>query len=145
MADLDKTQALAEAAGADYDIFFRTTESRHKSSVEHVWVGRIRLMSRTNLTTHQRTLMEKDYIYKAQYEGWYCVSDETYYTPNQIRDETASDGTNIKVSIESGQLVEWMQEENYMFKLSAFQERLIEWLHTHPEGNVDSLHRFIPR
>lgn len=84
----------------------------------------------------QTVLQDKDLIYKARYEGWYSVSDEAYYTPSQIRDEVFADGSKGKVSIDSGRPVEWMEEENYMFRLSAFQDRLIQWLQSSPEGET---------
>ncbi|CAD6574182.1 MAG: methionyl-tRNA synthetase [Cyphobasidiales sp. Tagirdzhanova-0007] len=111
-------RALAEAAGVQYDIFFRTTETRHAEAVQHVW----------------RELERKGYVYKAHYEGWYSVSDEAYYTDSQIREEIGKTGSRVKVSVETGQPVEWMQEENYMFKLGAFQEKLVMWLKENPEA-----------
>lgn len=47
----------------------------------------------------QRILEAKDLIYKAHYEGWYSVSDETYYTESQIRDHTDATGKSCKVSL----------------------------------------------
>ncbi|VDP07007.1 unnamed protein product, partial [Schistosoma margrebowiei] len=57
-------------------------------------------------------------IYRSKYSGWYCISDEAFYTPWEI-DETSSSG--VPVSKETGNPVEWIEEENYMFKLSSFK------------------------
>lgn len=79
----------------------------------------------------QNLLNKNGYIYKAKYEGWYCVSDETFLTETQLKEHSDSaDGEKRFVSIESGHPVEWTQEENYMFKLSSFQSDLIHWLTT---------------
>ena len=69
--------------------------------------------------------MNRGLIYKSKYEGWYCVSDETFTT--QVED-VHRDGQTVKISSESGNPVEWYQEENYMFKMSEFTERILGWL-----------------
>ncbi|KAM0792527.1 hypothetical protein ACM66B_005196 [Microbotryomycetes sp. NB124-2] len=108
---------LANAADMDYDVFIRTTEDRHRLAVEHVW----------------RELDKRGYIYKDSYAGWYAVSDEAYYTPAQLSEVTdPASGETYKVSTESGSRVEWMEEENYKFRLSAFRDKLIEWLSSEP-------------
>ena len=77
------------------------------------------------------------YIYKGFHEGWYSVSDETFVPESQIED-VIRDGISIKVSKESGKVVEWTKEENYKFRLSAFKERLLEWLLKNPKVIVPS-------
>ena len=56
-------------------------------------------------------------MHKKLYESWYCVQDESFLTEHQI------DMTK-KISLESGHSVEWAQEENYVFKLEPFRERI---------------------
>ena len=56
-------------------------------------------------------------MHKKLYESWYCVQDEAFLTEHQI------DMTK-KISLESGHSVEWAQEENYVFKLEPFRERI---------------------
>ncbi|KAK4058706.1 methionyl-tRNA synthetase [Microbotryomycetes sp. JL221] len=108
---------LADAASIDYDIFIRTTEDRHRVAVQHAW----------------RELNRRGFIYKSSYAGWYAVSDEAYYTPAQLTEVTDSaTGEKYMASIESGSKVEWMEEENYKFRLSAFKDKLIEWLSSQP-------------
>ncbi|CAJ1058930.1 methionine--tRNA ligase%2C mitochondrial isoform X1 [Xyrichtys novacula] len=133
-----KIQQAAEAAGKDpltfctdvsqsfkhlfstcnisYTDFIRTTEQRHREAVEHFW----------------SVLWNKGLIYKGSYEGWYSTQDESFLTPSQVGDALDSSGKEIKVSLESGHKVEWMKEENYMFRLSAFQSQLLNWLRGNP-------------
>ncbi|CAH0721289.1 unnamed protein product, partial [Brenthis ino] len=95
----------------EYTDFVRTTEERHKKAVRHFW----------------RTLVKRDYIYKAKYSGWYSVNDEAFVPEAHTRDEVTKDG-KVKVSVESGHRVEWTEETNYMFRLSAFKTHLQQWL-----------------
>ncbi|GAA6021809.1 hypothetical protein JCM11491_003884 [Sporobolomyces phaffii] len=108
---------LSEAADVDARVFIRTTEPRHRKAVEHVWTE----------------LEKRGYIYKSSYAGWYAVSDEAYYAENQVAETTdPKSGEKYMASIETGTRVEWMEEENFKFRLSAFRERLIEWLSSTP-------------
>ncbi|XP_045539814.1 methionine--tRNA ligase, mitochondrial isoform X2 [Papilio machaon] len=93
--------------------FIRTTEDRHKKAVAHFW----------------KELVKRDYIYKAKYSGWYSVNDEAFIPETHLRDDIV-DGEKVKVSIESGHSVEWTEETNYMFRLSAFKTHLQNWLKT---------------
>ena len=92
--------------------FIRTTENRHKISVQHLW----------------NELEKSGDIYLSKYSGWYSVSDEAFYHEDEI--ETKN---NQKISISSGSKVEWVEEESYFFKLSKWQDKLIE----HYEKNPD--------
>ena len=75
----------------------------------------------------QRDLYAKGYIYKAQYSGWYSVTDECFYTDAQVSKSPAPpEGDGHTISLETGSVVEWTSEENYMFRLSAFRDALIE-------------------
>lgn len=65
----------------------------------------------------------KGLLYKDVYEGWYSISDETFYTANQV---IPGPEPNTFVSSETGSAVEWSKEENYKFRLSAFQPFLLE-------------------
>lgn len=97
-----------QLANISNDTFIRTTEQRHKTAVNHFW----------------KNLQTKGHIYKAKYQGWYCVSDETFLTETQLKENP--DGT--KVSIDSGHPVEWTEETNYMFQMSSFQDNVINWI-----------------
>ena len=92
--------------------FIRTTEERHKKSVQHLW-----------------TELEKSGdIYLSKYSGWYSVSDEAFYNENEVEDK---DG--VKISINSGSKVEWVEEESYFFKLSKWQNPLLEFYDKNPK------------
>ncbi len=86
--------------------FIRTTEERHKISVEHFW----------NL------LEQSGDIYISKYSGWYSVSDEAFYSD----DEISTDSESNKISTVSGSKVEWVDEESYFFKLSKWQDKLLK-------------------
>jgi len=86
--------------------FIRTTEERHKKTVQHLWAE----------------LKKNDDIYLSKYSGWYSVSDEAYYSEDEIIDKNKK-----KVSIISGSLVEWIEEESYFFRLSKFQDKLLDY------------------
>jgi methionyl-tRNA synthetase len=92
--------------------FIRTTENRHKKTVSQLW----------------SILEEKKEIYISKYSGWYSVSDEAFYTDDEI--ETNS---NIKISKISGSKVEWMEEESYFFRLSKWQDALLKYYEDNPE------------
>jgi len=92
--------------------FIRTTEKRHYDTVQHLW----------NL------LKKNDEIYLSKYSGWYSVSDEAFCTEDEIEE---IDG--VKKNIESGSLVEWVEEESYFFRLSKWQEPLLQFYKENPE------------
>ncbi len=91
--------------------FIRTTEKRHKNSVQNLW----------------KILKENDEIYLSKYSGWYSVSDEAFYNDNEIEE---LDGN--KVAKESKSKVEWMDEESYFFRLSKWQKPLLEYYKKNP-------------
>jgi len=103
---------LMKRANISNDQFIPTTEERHSRAVHALW----------------KRLEDRGYIYKGKYEGWYCVSDEAFLTPLQITDGLDKQGNPCKVSLESGHPVEWIVEENFKFRLSAFQKPLLQWL-----------------
>ncbi|KAJ2719402.1 methionyl-tRNA synthetase [Coemansia sp. Benny D115] len=113
----DRFRKLQIAATASSTDFIRTTDAKHRKAVEHFW----------------NTLVEQGHIYKGSHSGWYAVSDECFYTDKQIEERVDPvTGVRAKYAIESGQPVEWVAETNYKFRLSAFRDRLIEWLETCP-------------
>lgn len=79
----------------------------------------------------QKVLQSKGYIYKSHYEGWYCVSDEAFVPDSQVIEKT--DGSQAKISLESGNPVEWTSEENYMFKLNSLLPDVLHWIKTGKE------------
>ncbi|KAI5641034.1 tRNA synthetases class I (M) domain-containing protein [Phthorimaea operculella] len=107
----DEYRALFKEFDVDYTDYIRTTEERHKKAVRHFW----------------NKLVKKDYIYKAKYSGWYSVNDESFVPETHVKDDVRN-GEKVKVSAESGHIVEWTEETNYMFRLSSFKSHLLEWL-----------------
>lgn len=112
---------LADAANIDYDRFMRTTDEDHKDAVRYVW----------------HALNRNGYIYEAKHEGWYSVSDETFYPATQVQKVLdPSTGLTKIVSIETGKDVEWTSETNYHFRLSAFQKPLLDHYEKNPGAIV---------
>ncbi|KAL7395863.1 hypothetical protein ABVT39_024541 [Epinephelus coioides] len=114
----EKFKHLFGSCNISYTDYIRTTEQRHRHAVEHFW----------------SVLRNKGLIYKGSYEGWYSTQDESFLTASQVADALDSQGTEIKVSQDSGHKVEWMKEENYMFRLSAFRPQLLDWLRENPRA-----------
>ena len=92
--------------------FIRTTEQRHKLSVQNLW----------------KELEKNDDIYLSKYSGWYSVSDEAFYNDDEIEE---LDGK--KQSISSKSSVEWMDEESYFFRLSKWEKPLLEYYKNNPD------------
>jgi methionyl-tRNA synthetase len=90
------------------DDFIRTTEERHIKTSTAFW----------------QKMEDNGFIYKDTYSGWYSVPDESYYTEEELVDGCSPD---------SGHPVEWVEEESYYFKLSAFQEKLLAYYDANPE------------
>ena len=101
------------------DDFIRTTQPRHERAVQHFW----------------EVLKEKGYIYKGSYEGWYCVPDETYFTETDVRH--ANEGTDADpehpLCPDCHRPLERISEESWFFKLSAFQQPLLDFYAAHPD------------
>ena len=98
-------RSLTKTLNLSNDDFIRTTEPRHFKSVNEIW----------------NRLTKSGDIYLDKYSGWYSVSDEAYYDKDEIEEKNGK-----KISKTSGSLVEWVEEESYFFKLSAFQKKLLE-------------------
>ncbi|KAB5594508.1 Methionyl-tRNA synthetase [Ceratobasidium theobromae] len=76
----------------------------------------------------QAILVDRGYIYKGTHSGWYSVSDECFYPESQVtkfKDPQTGERYMAQISKETGQRVEWSEEENYKFKLSSFRRPLI--------------------
>ena len=92
--------------------FIRTTEDRHKKTVQHLW----------------KELVNNGDIYLSKYSGWYSVSDEAFYNDDEIEEH---DGKKIAISSKS--TVEWMDEESYFFKLSKWEKPLLDFYKNNPD------------
>jgi methionyl-tRNA synthetase len=98
-------RGLWDRLGLSYDDFIRTTEPRHIRGVQHLFA----------------TLRDRGFIYKGSYTGQYCVSDEAYV-----------DGPPGTICPDCGRTTETVSEENYFFKLSAFERKLLEFYEANP-------------
>ncbi|KAI5829080.1 hypothetical protein K523DRAFT_242998 [Schizophyllum commune Tattone D] len=117
-------RVLSQAADISHTVFMRTTSEQHHRAVVDVW----------------KRLDAKGLIYKAAYAGWYSVSDECFYTDAQVESvpDPKDPTKTIMISIETKNAVEWSSEENYMFRLSAFQNALLKHYKTGADANGTS-------
>ena len=100
------------------DDFIRTTEIRHKEVVQQIF---------------ERLLAQGD-IYLGEYEGWYSVPDETYYTESQLVDPVYENGKIAGgKSPDSGHEVELVKEESYFFNINKYTDRLLEFYDANPD------------
>ena len=107
-----ETKDLWKLMNIEYDDFIRTSEERHTKIVQKIF----------------RKFYEQGDIYKAEYEGMYCTPCESFWTPTQLVDK---DGT--KVCPDCGRPCQPMREESYFFRMSKYQDWLIEYIETHPD------------
>jgi len=98
--DLSKTLNLSNTD------FIRTTEIRHNKTVQYLW----------------SELEKNDDIYLSKYSGWYSVSDEAFYNNDEIIEKNGK-----KIAESSGSIVEWIEEESYFFRLSKWQDKLLDY------------------
>ena len=99
-------EAMVKRLECSNNDFIHTTERRHHISSEAIW----------------QRMQEAGDIYLDKYSGWYSVRDEAYYA----EDETQLDPQNQRVAIKTGTPVEWVEEESYFFRLSAYQDKLLK-------------------
>jgi methionyl-tRNA synthetase len=113
----DEFRSSWQRLGLTPDDFIRTTEERHKRGVQKLFA----------------TLRDRGYIYKGSYTGQYCVSDEAWV-----------DGEPGTICPDCGRVTETVSEENYFFKLSAFERPLLDFYEAHPDFMApDSMRREI--
>ncbi|RNC28657.1 MAG: Methionine--tRNA ligase [Candidatus Dichloromethanomonas elyunquensis] len=92
------------------DDFIRTTENRHVKVVQYIF----------------NRLYEQGDIYKSEYEGWYCTPCETFWTENKLIDRKCPNP-------DCGREVELLKEESYFFRMSKYQDKLLEHIHSNPD------------
>jgi methionyl-tRNA synthetase len=102
---------LAAAMNYSNDDFIRTTEDRHKASCQAIW----------------KAIEANGHIYLDKYAGWYSVRDEAFYGEEEL---TVTDGKRIAPS---GAEVEWVEEPSYFFRLSDWQQPLLEFYERNPD------------
>jgi len=98
------------AMGYDFDDFIRTTEPRHVRAVQEVF----------------RRLRASGDLYRGTYEGWYCVSDETFFRDSDVKSDRLCPNEECRKPLRR------VQEENYFFRLSAYGDRLLQYIEDHP-------------
>ena len=103
---------MDERLNVSFDRFIRTTEPAHHRSVQMVW----------------NRMQQNGDIYIDAYSGWYSVRDEAYYA----EDETVVGEDNVRRGPQ-GSPVEWVEEKSYFFRLSAYQDRLLELYESQPD------------
>ena len=115
-AFVDRVAAEFDAMGklldAEADDVVRTTQARHARSVQAIW---------------ERMKANGD-VYLSKYAGWYSVRDEAYFLEDELKD--GPDGTKFAPS---GAPAQWVEEESYFFKLSAYADKLLAHYEAHPE------------
>ncbi len=109
---VDETKQLWKLMNIEYDDFIRTSEERHTKIVQKIF----------------RQFYEQGDIYKAEYEGMYCTPCESFWTPTQLVEK---DGE--KVCPDCGRPCQPMKEESYFFRMSKYQDWMIDYIETHPD------------
>lgn len=107
-----ETKALWKLMDIENDDFIRTTEERHMKIVQKIF----------------KQFYDQGDIYKSEYEGMYCTPCESFWTPTQLVDK---DGE--KVCPDCGRPCQPMKEESYFFRMSKYQDWLIDYIETHPD------------
>ena len=108
----DEFRAMGKMLNASNDDFIRTTEQRHHTTVQEVW----------------RRMEKNGDIYKDSYAGWYSVRDEAFYQEEET--ELRADGVRYGPQ---GTPVEWVEEESYFFRLSAYEDKLLKLYEDQPD------------
>ena len=102
----------------DYDKFIRTTDDEHMVAVKKIF----------------QQLLDQGDIYLGDYEGWYSVSDEEFFTENQLAEVYRNaDGKVIGGKAPSGHEVELVKEQSYFFRMSKYADRLLQYYEDHPD------------
>ena len=105
-------EAMGELLNARADDIVRTTQPRHARSVQEIW----------------RRMAANGDIYLSTYSGWYSVRDEAYFDESEL-----SPGPDATKLAPTGAPVEWVEEESWFFRLSAYADRLLAHYAAHPE------------
>jgi methionyl-tRNA synthetase len=103
---------LSEILNLSNTDFIRTTEERHKKTVQNLW----------------NELEKNDDIYLSNYSGWYSVSDEAFYNDDEIEEVNGK-----KIALSSKSTVEWIEEESYFFRLSKWENQLLSYYQSNPD------------
>ena len=102
-------KAIADMLNISYDKFIRTTDDYHVKAVQRIF----------------KRLYDQGDIYKSEYEGWYCTPCESFWTKTQLKEGN--------LCPDCGRPVQTTKEEAYFFKMSKYQDKLMEYIEAHPE------------
>ncbi len=120
----DRTAAqferMGEALNARADDIVRTTQARHYAASKEMW----------------RRMAANGDIYLSKYPGWYSVRDEAFFDEGEL-----TKGEGGKMFAPTGAPVEWVEEESYYFRLSAWQDRLLAYYRDHADFIVPDKYR----
>jgi methionyl-tRNA synthetase len=105
-------QEMCDTLNVSYDRFIRTSKPDHYAASQAIW----------------KAMKERGDLYLDRYEGWYSVRDEAYYEPDELT--SAEDGGKLSPQ---GTPVEWTVEESWFFRLSKYQQPLLDHYAAHPE------------
>ena len=105
-------QEMCDKLNVSYDRFIRTSEADHYRASQAIWTA----------------MEERGDLYLDRYEGWYSVRDEAYYEPDELT--SADDGTRLSPQ---GTPVEWTVEESWFFRLSKYQQPLLDHYAANPD------------
>lgn len=111
-----QVKTIWDSVGISYDKFMRTTDDYHVETIQKIF----------------KKLYDQGDIYKGSYEGWYCIPDESFFTETQIVDGKCPD---------CGRPVVRANEEAYFFRMSKYQDRLLQYIEEHPDYIEPELRR----
>jgi methionyl-tRNA synthetase len=121
----ERFEELAQLSRVDYDRFIRTTDPDHVQAVEYFWC----------------LLREKGLIYETKHQGWYSVSDECFYPQSQlVKHVDPFTSAVYMASAETKNKVEWVEEKNYCFRMTALKDSLLDFYEKNP-GWVEPAYR----
>jgi len=109
---------LAKALNVSNDDFIRTTEERHTKASQAIWQA----------IAASKSPKGRENIYLEKYGGWYAVRDEAFYGADEL-----TEGPDGKKRAPSGAEVEWVEEPSYFFRLSDWQDTLLNFYESHPD------------
>ncbi|MEO1045034.1 MAG: methionine--tRNA ligase [Pseudomonadota bacterium] len=107
---------MCDKLNISYDVFQRTTDAAHHDASQAIW----------------KAMEANGDLYLDRYEGWYSVRDEAYYDESELIEDEDADGKSVKLSPQ-GTPVEWTAEESWFFRLSEYQQPLLDLYRDHPE------------
>jgi methionyl-tRNA synthetase len=125
----DRFQSCQDELGISYDRFIRTTDADHHAAAQALW----------------KRMEANGDIYLDKYAGWYSVRDEAFYGDDEIE---VRDG--VRYSKETQTELTWTEEESYFFRLSAYQDKLLDWYKKFPDfaaprSRFNEVIRFVER